>query len=96
MDVPSLLALAPLPIGAVVVVIALAAGIFETPRRRGVLPFALSGAALLVIWMVLGYRSGVRADETGTSGSVFSDAGWLVAAVASSICSLALQLRPRR
>lgn len=66
------------------------------PRRAAVVSFAVTGAALAFVWIVLSYRGGVRADETGTGGNILEDVIWLIAADVAGITSLILGSRYRR
>lgn len=80
--------------GGVTVLIAVVFALTTPPRRPATV--ALAGAGLAVVWVVLTYQGGVRADETGTSGTILEDVVWLVAAVAFSITSLVLGAWHRR
>ncbi|WP_432571324.1 hypothetical protein [Kineococcus sp. SYSU DK005] len=93
MEIPLLAALAALPLGGLVVLLALLVTLTASPRRPPVLASALVGLLLLGAWVVITAAGGVRADETGTSSSIFSDVGWLVAAVAAALCSSVLHAR---
>ncbi|WP_432489186.1 hypothetical protein [Kineococcus sp. SYSU DK018] len=96
MNLLLLLALASLPAGCIVVLVAFVFAVSTAPRRlKAILP-ALAGAVLTTVWIAVTYQGGIRADETGTSESVFSDAGWLAAGVALSVVSLVLNARHRR
>ena len=95
-DLLLLAALATLPLGAVVVLVAVLVALTTSPRRLPVLATALASLVLLSAWVVITAEGGVRADETGTSSSIFSDAGWLAAAVALAVCSLVLNVRSLR
>ncbi|NAZ73961.1 hypothetical protein GTQ99_00750 [Kineococcus sp. T13] len=66
------------------------------PRRPAAVLLALAGAGLAAVWIVLTHQGGVRADETGTSGTVLEDVVWLVAAAAFSVTSLVLGARHGR
>ncbi|MEZ0166434.1 hypothetical protein AB2L27_16855 [Kineococcus sp. LSe6-4] len=90
-----LLALGSLPVGAVVVLVAVVLAVARAPRHRTAVLPALAGAGSTVGWVVVTCRSAVRADESGTSGTVFSDAGWLAAGVALGVVSLVLGARHR-
>ena len=92
----ALLTLACLMAGGVTVLIAVVFALTTPPRRPATVLLALTGAGLAAVWVVLTYQGGVRADETGTSGTVLEDVVWLVAAVALSITSLVLGAWHRR
>ncbi|WP_337063359.1 hypothetical protein [Kineococcus sp. G2] len=96
MDLLLLLALALLPAGGVIVLVAFVLAVATAPRRRSAVLLALAGGVLTAVWVVLTYRSAIRADEGGTGGTVFSDAGWLAAGVVLSLVSLVLNARHRR
>jgi len=91
MDV--LLLLTAMAVGALTV---LAAAILAltVPTRRPSRLFALIGTALGLVWIVLTYQGAVLADETGSSGDIRREAGWLATAVAVSIASLLTRSRP--
>jgi hypothetical protein len=95
-DLLLLLALASLPAGCIVVLVAFVLAVSTAPRRREAILPALAGAVLTTVWIAVTYQGGIRADETGTSGNVFSDAGWLAAGVALSVVSIVLSPRHRR
>lgn len=46
--------------------------------------------ALLVVWVVASYQDGVRADEDGTTGDIFSSLQWLLDAVLAAAGSIAV------
>ena len=96
MEILLLAALAALPLGGLVVLLALLVALVASPRRPPVLASALVGLLLLGAWVVITAAGGVRADETGTSSSIFSDVGWLVAAVVAAVCSMVIQARSTR
>lgn len=96
MNLLLLLALALLPAGGVVVLVAFVLAVATGPRRWAVILLALAGAVLTAVWVVLTYQGAIRADEGGTGGNVFSDAGWLAAGVVLSLVSLILNARLRR
>jgi hypothetical protein len=91
MDV--LLLLTAMAVGALIV---LAAAILAltVPTRRPSQVLALIGTALGLVWIVLTYQGGVLADETGSSGDIRHEAGWLAAAVAVSVASLLTRAKP--
>lgn len=43
---------------------------------------------LCASWVVASYRAGVRADETGTGGNIFSTWEWLLGAALAALASL--------
>lgn len=91
-DVLVIVALLSLPLGAAAVVVAVALVAVHPRPWTAVLGAALA-VALTAVWLLLSYRDGVRADETGAQGDVFSQVGWLVAAV---LCGAAALWRQRR
>ncbi|MCI2237774.1 hypothetical protein MO973_16300 [Paenibacillus sp. TRM 82003] len=96
MDLLLLLTLASLPAGGVVVLVAFVSAVSTAPRHRTATLLASAGAGLAAVWVVVTYRGGIRADETGTSYNMFSDAGWLLAAAVLSVVSLVLNARRHR
>lgn len=96
MNLLLLLALASLPVGGVVVLVALVLAVAAAPRHGAAILLALSGAVLTVVWIVVTCQGAIRADEGGTGGNVFSDAGWLAAGVVLGVVSLVLDTRHRR
>ncbi|WP_375404938.1 hypothetical protein [uncultured Amnibacterium sp.] len=95
MDVLSLLALAALPLGVLVALAGAVIAVVTGVRPWTIVLSALVGP-LLGAWFVTTYLSGIRADETGTGGSVYSDIAWLVAAVVVGVAAAAVGLRTRR
>lgn len=55
----------------------------------------LSGVALAMGWVVASFVEMDRVDASGESGSIFSEVGWLVAAVAAATGSVVLAARRR-
>ena len=92
----ALLTLALLSAAGITVLFAIVAALATPPRRAAATLLALAGGGLTAIWVVLSYRGGVRADETGTSGNILDDVAWLVAALTLSVMSLVLGARHRR
>ena len=88
------LALASLPLAAIVAVSGAALGVAVRP---GTLTLVLAGlvVVLLITWVTTTYQAGVRADETGTGGNIFSEAGWLAAALCAGVLAGALGLQAR-
>jgi len=89
-DILIIAALLALPLGAAAVlsaVVLVAVG----PRPWTAVVSAVLAVVLVVVWVLLSYRDGVRADMPGASGNVFSQVGWLVAAVVSGVAALKLQ-----
>ncbi|NAZ74289.1 hypothetical protein GTQ99_02460 [Kineococcus sp. T13] len=76
--------------------IAVVFALITPPRRPATVLLALAGAGLAAVWIVLTHQGGVRADVTGTSGSILDDVIWLVVAAALSATSLVLGAWHRR
>lgn len=92
----ALLTLALLSAAGIIVLIAVVLALATPPRRTTATLLALAGAGFTAVWVVLSYRGGVRADETGTGGNILDDVAWLVAALTLSVTSLSLGARHRR
>lgn len=97
-DVESFLALLTLALlsAGITVLFVIVLALATPPRRTAATLLALAGGGLTAIWVVLSYRGGVRADETGTSGNILDDVAWLVAAPTLSVTSLVLGARHRQ
>jgi len=83
-------ALLAMPLGAVAVVVAVTL-VAARPHPWTAVVSAVLAAVLVVAWVLLSYRDGVRSDAPGAVGNVFSQVGWLVAAVVSGAAALTLQ-----
>ncbi|PRY18018.1 hypothetical protein [Kineococcus rhizosphaerae] len=92
----ALLGLGVLALGALVVLAAVLLALAGRRRTPATIGCALAGAALLVVWVVLTARAGVRADGRGTTATVYDDAQWWALAVLAALTSLALTARHRR
>jgi len=94
-DILIVVALLTLPLGAAAVlsaVVLVAAG----PCPWTAVVSAALAVVLMVVWVLLSYRDGVRADAPGASGNAFSQVGWLVAAIVSGATALGLQKESSR
>jgi hypothetical protein len=56
--------------------------------RPAVVLLYVAALALLALWLVEGYRAGVRADETATGGSILSSSGWFVLSLVAATASV--------
>jgi hypothetical protein len=88
-------ALAALPLGAVLAISGAVVAAVAGLRAPAAVLSALV-LVLLVVWVVTTYQSGLRADETGASGSIFATSGWLVGAIAAGVTAALVSLQRRR
>lgn len=94
MEILVWLALASLPLAAIVAVSGATLGVAVRPGASTLVLAALV-VVLLIAWVTTTYQAGVRADETGTGANIFSEAGWLAAALCAGALAGVLGLRPR-
>lgn len=92
MDALLIIALLALPLSTAAVLVAIVM-VAVDPRPWTAVVSGLLAATLALAWVLLSYRDGVDADETGGEGNIYSQVGWLVAAVLSASAALTLQWR---
>lgn len=86
----AVLGLGVLALGVLVVLLALCLALGGRRRTPATLGCALTGTALLVVWLVLTVRG------AGAGGTVYSASAWWAVAVVAALASLALTVRNRR
>ena len=85
------LQLAVLPLSALLVLVLPGAVMAHRRRwRPAALVLWALALCLLAAWVVSGYRSGVAADEDGTTGDIYDGSQWLLDAVLAAAASVVL------